>query len=166
MRLDIGRIKGEQFGYKRSLKVDLEIRLSDTKKGKTLSICGNIWNMSQTDIVTGGQIRETLQYALNHNEFKTLDITKTGLRTILNLWERWHLNDMNSGCEYQRTLIPGIEEEKGKEFFYAGNYTEVVKLPDFEECPICGYTYGSAWMFEKLPEYVVEYIEHITGGGN
>ena len=58
---------------------------------------------------------------------------------FLEVWKRWHLNNMRAGCEHQRAL--GWE---------ADGYD---KHPS-EPCPTCGYKFGSAWKAEALPEGV------------
>jgi len=61
---------------------------------------------------------------------------------FLDLWERWHLNDMKAGCEHQRKL----------------GWKSYDEHPS-EPCPVCGYKYGSAWLREELPESVVEFLQ-------
>lgn len=56
------------------------------------------------------------------------------------IWKKWHLNDMQAGCEHQRIFDWGNDK---------------VKKP----CPICGYKYGTAWLKEDLPDWVVSYLE-------
>ena len=52
-------------------------------------------------------------------------------------WDRWHLNDMRAGCEHQR---------KAKE--------KEVGTP----CPTCGYKYGTAWLYEEVPQAVLDWL--------
>lgn len=73
-------------------------------------------------------------------------------KELIKLWNENHLNDMNAGCQHQRALMPDIKKEKGEKFFYADNYKKVVELEEFKECSECGYKYGSAWVYEPLPD--------------
>ena len=57
---------------------------------------------------------------------------------IFRLWKNYHLNDMHAGCEHQK---------KG--------------TPVGEICPICGYRYGSAWLYREIPEKDLEAIKHL-----
>lgn len=77
---------------------------------------------------------------------------------LLKIWERWHLNDLNAGCIHQRELMPQIKQERGKKFFYAENLYKIWELPEFFECPECGYKYGTAWLFEEVPHDVIEWL--------
>ena len=57
---------------------------------------------------------------------------------ILRLWKNYHLNGMNAGCEHQKEGSP------------AGSV-----------CPVCGYRYGSAWLYREIPEKDLEAIKHL-----
>lgn len=57
------------------------------------------------------------------------------------VWNRWHLNDLQAGCEHQRA--------DGKTY---------QTHPD-EPCPHCGYyKLGHAWLVEEVPGYVLEFL--------
>jgi hypothetical protein len=63
---------------------------------------------------------------------------------LLDIWNRWHLNDMKSGCEHQRAL----------------GWTSYDEHPS-EPCPVCGYKYGSAWLREEVPADVLEWLREL-----
>jgi hypothetical protein len=96
---------------------------------------------------------EAFKFAKGWDKTKWLD--------LLDIWKRWHLNDLKAECEHQRILIPGIEKKKGKEFFYASNLDNIWKIPEMNKCPLCGYQYGSAWKKVKLPERVIKFIKEL-----
>lgn len=92
------------------------------------------------------------------------------------VWSRWHLNDMRAGCEHQRAKkwneIP-IDKSKptnsyGKHFpgqkYSSWNMVAWVTREEHPmgllsfPCPKCGYKYGSAWLYEELPQEVVEFL--------
>jgi hypothetical protein len=56
---------------------------------------------------------------------------------LLDLWHRWHLNDMRAECEHQRAMGWRYEDHAG------------------EACPVCGYPCGSAWLREEVPQAVL-----------
>lgn len=154
-------------------------------------------------------------------------LTKADLSTLLDIWERWHLNDMRAGCEHQRadprlkaTLTVctyGITTEtsqarrKAEEqamddlkalgaasvgdevrvllnlpWEYTGPEGDVrtgyevkktkrkhaghvypTEHPDgmlTRKCETCGYGYGSAWLYEPLPEDVLAFLASLPGG--
>ena len=70
--------------------IEIEIKLKETEKGMTFSACGDVWNASHTNIIMGGQCLDSLKPYLKGN--------KTFL-TILDLWHKYHLNDMHAWCE-------------------------------------------------------------------
>ena len=67
-------------------------------------------------------------------------------RRLKDLWDRWHLNDMRAGCEHQRAL----------------GWTSYDDHPS-EPCPECGYKFGSAWLFEPLPEDFMALCDSAAG---
>lgn len=59
---------------------------------------------------------------------------------FLNIWKRWHLNDMKAACEHQE--IMGITYHKNPKHV----------------CPVCGYKIGSAWKRRNVPQAVIEFL--------
>lgn len=96
---------------------------------------------------------------------------------LLDIWERWHLNDMRAGCEHQRAEgwdKRPIDPTKpttayGKHF--PGQSTASWNMLTWisrsehpqgllsEPCPVCGYKYGTRWLREELPDEVVEFVK-------
>jgi hypothetical protein len=68
---------------------------------------------------------------------------------LLDVWEKWHLNDMRSGCEHQRAFGWTYEEHHDKKTFKG------------EACPVCGYEIGSSWLKDELPQSVIEFLESL-----
>lgn len=69
-------------------------------------------------------------------------------KAFINFWKRWHLNDLRAGCIHQR--------EKNKAY-------EISEI-----CPVCGYRYGSKWIYEELPpqiEKAIEFFENNINNG-
>lgn len=62
---------------------------------------------------------------------------------FLDVWKRWHLNDMRAECEHQRA--------RG----------ETYSTHPSAECPDCGYRLGSAWLHEDVPADVLDFLELI-----
>jgi len=60
---------------------------------------------------------------------------------LLDVWAKWHLNDMSAGCEHQQAL--GWDS-------YSAHPSE--------PCPTCGYNYGTAWHRTTVPAEVVEFL--------
>lgn len=68
---------------------------------------------------------------------------------FLAIWKRWHLNDMNSACEHQRELGWEYKEHHDPKTFKG------------ENCPVCGYSIGSAWLKEEVPEDVLQWLHDL-----
>jgi hypothetical protein len=85
-------------------------------------------------------------------------------KKLLDVWDKWHLNDMQAGCVHQRAMgwdkelinpdLPAEQKNmKCWEYPPIGYLTGV--------CPECGYKYGSAWLFEEVPADVIEWLNSL-----
>ena len=114
--IQIGRIRGYYNGNRTNL-LTVEVELKETDKGLELSICGNIWNNRHTDTISGGQTNDDLREALvkgNISFNKNWNYTK--FKELLDIWDRYHLNNMRAGCEHQRALGWGNKKVKISEY--------------------------------------------------
>lgn len=68
---------------------------------------------------------------------------------FLEVWDKWHLNDMKAGCIHQREL-GWIYKEHSDPVTFQG-----------EACPVCGYRIGSAWLKEEVPAEVISFLESL-----
>jgi hypothetical protein len=98
---------------------------------------------------------------------------------LLEVWKRWHLNGANAECAHQRALgwnEKRIDESKpantyGRHFEGqrqdSWNMLGWVRPEEHPEglmtkpCPECGYPYGTAWLFEPLPEDVLAFVREL-----
>lgn len=156
-------------------EVTVKIELKNGDKGLGLSICGSIWNHIHSDILSGGQNIDTIAELLPHNK---------KVKRIKEIWELYHLNDMKAGCEHQRAEkwedrripvveLPGCSSNRDERGFYAiwiypleskGSWF----VADYschkdglltKPCAVCGYKYGSAWLFEEIPAEIITEIK-------
>lgn len=123
--------------HKPNRRVEIEIEITRGEKGAILSICGNVWNSRKTDIIAGGQMEDSI---LSYLDYPKYPLPK--LRRLLEIWKRYHLNNMHAGCEHQRA-------------FESKPYTE----NEGAICHICNYVYGTAWNYEALPEAIIEELK-------
>jgi len=65
------------------------------------------------------------------------------VREFWNAWDRWHLNDMKAECEHQ--------SQRGETWETHPNAV----------CPDCGYSLGSAWLKEVVPQSVLEFFKSL-----
>jgi len=109
------------------------VNVSISFKESRLSIVGRYPGMY-------GQINGYLQ-SLDSKDYRLCpDWTEEMYRKLLDIWKRWHLNDMRAGCSHQRAMGWNRDEHLGK------------------PCPICGYKYGCGWIFEPVPDEVIEWL--------
>lgn len=157
--LHFGEIDYNNSG-RRNCEVTIEVEIRDTDKGKELSICGNIWNPRHTILYSGGQNLDTIAKYIHTPKMKR----------IVEIWQRWHLNGMQAGCEHQREWVneripseelPNRYANKDKDGIYAiwVKPSEHPKGLLTKPCPICGYKYGTAWLMEQLPDEIISEVE-------
>ena len=133
----IGTIKPE--GTKRSMSVFCKIEFKDGK----LSISG-VEGPLRSGNCRGscGQI----DMGLSASDFNTFadGWSRPTARMFFCFWKKWHLNDLHAGCKHQREL--GWETD--------GQHSMHIS----EECPECGYRYGSAWKKVEVPKHVIDFL--------
>lgn len=125
-----------------------------------LSICGRVWNVRHSDIVSGGQNLDSMALVIKDEKFKK----------IHEIWKRWHLNGLNAGTPEQ--------EAKVKEWLDAGNRYDydavcsMLKDCGLYEVEFTGktsgrmydhelYKYGHGWVVEDLPADVIEFVKGV-----
>lgn len=136
----LGRVPGDRFGYHTALPAEVMIELRRRPQGVELSMMGAIWKPRRDDWVSGGQIHDELSRAFSHTP---------RVQRMITVWRRWHLNAMNAGCVHQRLIAEQI-----------GDIWVTAYGNDFRAamCPVCGYSYGSAWLYEPLPQDIIEEV--------
>lgn len=131
--------------YRVEVKIELETNRRGYvwKDGKLKETRGNVFSAMQT-IYWRNSCLECGQCFGNPD---VLDTVKNGklcekdkviYLEVFRLWKNYHLNDMHAGCEHQKE-----------------------GTPIGEICPICGYRYGSAWLYREIPEKDLEAIKHL-----
>jgi len=150
--------------------IEIELREEGEKKGEdgkfyqnplVLSIVGNVWNLSRSDINSGGQNEDELREALNNGELKLKEnISEKEFEKLLDIWDEWHLNDMNAGTERQKKIIKEhMDDEKYQQLDKFYDRPKAI-LKDFEADPDNGYNWGSAWLYRPLPKDVVDFVRN------
>ena len=119
-----------------------EIRALSFQGEENVDICG--WQCSQ-DIFT---------FFTSHPQEMTKENTE--LLELLQLWRRWHLNDLRAGTDVQRKALRAWEGFLKADYTASCNYLESIGL--LEER---GYKYGHAWLFERVPNEVLNQLTDI-----
>lgn len=159
-------------------EVYVEARIEDCAQGKRLALTGVVLRNGgslrrDNDWVSSGQIgidvlREIVRPAPGW--------TVEDARQLADVWDRWHLNDMRAGCEHQRADGWGerrIDPDKPTDTY--GLHFEGQRAPSWnllvwvrpgehpdgllgKPCEVCGYRYGTAWLYEPVPEDVLAFV--------
>lgn len=142
----LGKVDGTGNG-RRNNPVEIEITIENGR----LSMVGNVWKANQSDIVSGGQ---------NYGEILEYFPDDPKVKRIVEIWKRWHLNDMRAGSpaqmEYLRTHPPVVGKYPDNHYDAALRELDTAGLnPD----PADGYVYGSAWLREELPAEIIEEVK-------
>lgn len=129
------------------VEVDIELRENQHgyvwEDGALKDIRGNEFTAAamvyrHNSLVIAGQCLDYLKVLYIIKNGKLCEKDKELYLEILRLWKNCHLNGMNAGCEHQKK-----------------------DTPVGEVCPICGYCYGSAWLYREIPEKDLEAIKHL-----
>ena len=110
------------------VQLEINLRINDDHK-IDFSASGDVWNTKHTDIVMGGQCIDSIW-----NEYASQIHDVALYKTIMDLWKKWHRNDVNAGCKHQRKLKWTYEQHPS------------------EPCPTCGYKMGTAWKYNKIDQ--------------
>jgi hypothetical protein len=70
--------------------------------------------------------------------------TAGDVRSLHDLWQRWRLNQMRAACAHMD--LPDDPSYDARR--------NIV-------CPVTGYRYGSAWLYEPIPESVIAEIRRL-----
>lgn len=113
--------------------------IAPMKSGNAMGGCGQISmefehrDPSQNDTCYDNLVKPSeLRFAKGWNSEMWLD--------FLDIWEKWHLNDMHSECVHQ--------EQKG--ITYSNDPKNI--------CEECGYKIGSAWTKRSVPQDVLDFL--------
>ena len=142
---------------------------------KKLSLSGVIKPKSNGDADCCGQIHDHLGDAFDG------DLEQEEVRQLVEIWEEWHLNDLNAGCEHQRAdkwhekLISldcdkwngdsatrgNFNMKDGKAMAIWVNHAEHPDGLLSAPCPECNYRYGTKWLFRAVPDSVIKWLEKL-----
>ena len=144
--IELGQVDYNNSGQK-NCTAEIKIELKDSPKGKVLSIMGGIWNSKHSDYYTCGQCLDTILEFFPSNP---------KVKRIVEIWNRWHLNDMKAGTPKQEACIREMPTPKTGQAIYdlTCEYLESKGLLVDN-----GYKYGSEWLFEEIPNEIIVEVE-------
>ena len=160
--------KREAFlGQVDGLALFVEVRLQQRPEGQELAISSTALDAKSGAFRAGGQCRDTITRLIAHGE-PAPGMTDEALDKLLHIWEKWHLNNMRPACSHQVVLgwkfCPGHYKD-GHHFYCEPHLPGKPQLCDFpnmmgKPCPTCGYKLGSSWLFEPLPQDVIDWAQY------
>jgi hypothetical protein len=169
--LNLGKIDYEGSGKANLVILKMEIKTGNYKNRldtnlrpvsncKTLSISGQIWDKRHFDCVTCGQISDTILKYYSGNE---------RVERIVEIWERWHLNDLSAGTESQKECLKnsGVDFSEYRKAGYESYYDYERFVLEQNGLLYDGfYEFGSQWLVEPLPDEIeseiIELFENQT----
>jgi hypothetical protein len=143
----IGRVSGEYAGYRNSAELVVSVRVEKSRgiaettdhdltwNPLRLSISAGVRNRQKTDFIMVGQIRDALDNMVSYAQ--GWDAQKVA--RLREIWDMWHLNDMNAECVHQSKA-------------------------NHETCEN-GYEWGTAWLVRELPEAIVLELQEMMEVG-
>lgn len=148
-QIKIGYIHNEHRGRENPLSDPVFVEIRETPTG--FNISGNIRSHSY------GQIDNTIKTAIKNGRFEYL-LPKHEVKHLLEFWNKWHLNDMKSGCWHQedeKEILRKTHPELFKNYDY-----QTIKnaLSNNGVCHICNYEYGHGWKLELPPHKELAWI--------
>lgn len=144
----------------------------DTER-KKLSISGVVGPKRNGDCTgSAGQIDMDFFDTFSTVKDAVSPIGTRNLARLLNIWRRFHLNDMQAGCAHQRILKwdkepwdstkPTTAYIKHPDGYDGWNMKAWVNEKDGgylgKPCPVCGYKYGTEWLKKDVPEWALRFL--------
>ena len=121
------------------------------------TMTGGIWNRLKTDYISCSH--------QCYDEIRRLYRFNPLVKEMLEIWEEYHLNDMNAGTPTQEAYLAGYKRatfDMKAETKYL-SYDDRVELLNIAKLNpdkrYNNYRYGSAWLHRDLPDDVIEKIE-------
>lgn len=88
--------------------------------------------------------------------------TKEDCVHLMQVWQRWHLNDMRAGTPKQEDAV-----RKWRQTADDTGYSAACKMLDsIGLLTDNGYRYGSRWLKEDVPEEILKWLFDLPGTGN
>lgn len=134
----------------------IDMELKETDKGWCFTASG-LYNYQYNrswrdwDYEGGGQCLDTIGKKYPKNK---------EVQLIVELWKKYHLNDMNAGTPRQTEHLKSLGEYK--DYDWACEELKKVDLYcDKEFSPKNPYKYGSSWLYREIPQNDLELIKQI-----
>src|SRR5574344_1213081 len=92
------------YGTRKINAAEIHFELFENDKHQIVfSACGTVWNSKHTDSVMGGQ-------CLNNGVLKNIAPRNSKEKAVIEMWKKYHLNDMHAGTPAQEAALADFEE--------------------------------------------------------
>lgn len=145
--LKLGKAKGNYISLTIKERTGKHWETFEQVKGYAISISGAV-RVPYTEC--WGQCQDSIKELFEEGIFKN---DKEKVYRIIELWNEWHLNDLNAGTKKQTEYLKKIGVEEYKE--------AVEKLKEVGLYEDNGYRYGSAWLFNPASDEIVKELEEL-----
>lgn len=130
----------------------VSVRIEQTEKGPAIGISGGAHAIG-----LAGQIVEHLRQ-MKFSEFRD-GWTAEKLETLLDVWEKYHNNDLRAGTPAQMAIVrPFIKAHEWPMNSYVYQCAELARHGLLEDG---GYRYGTSWLYEPVPDSVIEFLNSL-----
>lgn len=148
----------------RNCSAYLTWELTEENGKTTFSACGEVWNHIKTDCISCGQCVDDLAKLFPHDK---------RAQSIFNVWQAYHLNDMNAGTPEQEEAVEQWKAQGHKYDYTAAcamlkerGLLKVPVTPELRASALGGlpedaetYSYGSRWLYRAIPEEVIAMVK-------
>ncbi len=142
-------------------RVFVRVTLIQKEKGLCLSLSGVDHPMYNGDARGGcGQIYGILRDVERPNFDEGW--TQDSVNELHDIWERWHLNDMNAGTAKQMEFIRAKKAE-GWKYNYDQAKEALIDAGIYNDD---GKKYGHSWYFEALPIEIIKWFNGLQDTSN
>lgn len=134
-----------------------DIHLRPAPRHVTLSMNAEGQRPRARDVDYCGQCQDTIRQQLPN--YKSISMNEDLIKEMLDIWDRWHLNDLKAASFKQGRILKAFEDRAGKERWqemkrkaggdwYTLCRTILIESGNLEDD---GYKFGTAWLVEILP---------------
>ena len=161
--INFGKVDYNESG-KRNHDVELVLELENYPDKPKFSVCGDVWQPNRKDIVMGGQCIDSIW-----EEFSGQLLNRPLYKEIMDLWEKYHLNDMNAGTAEQEAAVEEWLKHHDKKYDYTAACEHLKSIGLYEvplekDGSVLQYRYGQSWLYRPIPEQDLQRIVTIIQG--
>lgn len=159
------RLGVDPYGYSVYLEVAIEketgkrltVDLEEITEWETLSMSGYAQYRPQQDYNYCGQINDMIREELM--KWRRVFYPVKIVMDLLDIWDKWHLNDLHAGTRAQEEAIKEAEGQTDKGLDYEQR-RELLRSKGL--LLDRGYEYGTAWLVEPLHPGMRETIKQLA----